>query len=604
LNGLCGRVRRFCANLAASVGKPTVRRGARSWGGLVAVLFFFGLPLFIGLGAADMGNDEAIYSFAVRQMLHGGSWLTPASIYRPLDPPPFVEKPPLKLWVTAAGIASGLLPENAFGLRFFDAFFGMLCLLYIYLLGKRLGGPAAGFMSALLFFSLREPVFIHGFRSNNMDSILMLAFAGGVYHFLASTGENNDRRAAMHVLAVVFFFVAGFLSKFVAVFFLPLVLGAATVLEADWRRAFVARRRVWIAGGVLALALIAPWFIYQHLQLGAEFWAIILGDQVLRRITVGCDPTHLAPWYAYLLDLGRSFLRSGGLPAVVGGSLYFLLCPGRRHRAPGRLLMLWAVLPLVILSAFRAKLGHYIYPELIPLALMGGVFVAAVSRPGTVPADLRKFLYPVGALMFLVVLLRGPGFMEYTRSFSGGLLFPLLALGSAGIFVLFRPGLPAALVLLAGPIFSWGSHMERILGTPHAPFSRLASCLESRCGEEGLQLAAILKPEGVTLLHSWAYYGNLPLPPGTGATEIRELLEAPDPMPVWLRPEDWQAFAEEKAFPEGCLSLKLPHLGFDGCSPMVLVLPEWKQVCAQQLLADGAEVQRPPAAAPVEPHPG
>ena len=75
--------------------------------GLVLILFC--LPLFVRLGQTDLENDEAIYSFAVDRILETGEWLTPKA--SPSEDAAFLEKPPLKMWIVAAGIRSGLLPH-------------------------------------------------------------------------------------------------------------------------------------------------------------------------------------------------------------------------------------------------------------------------------------------------------------------------------------------------------------------------------------------------------------------------------------------------------------------------------------------------------------
>ena len=54
----------------------------------------------------DIRNDEAIYDYAVDRILETGEWLTPRS--STLDGP-FLEKPPLKFWIVAGAIKSGLL---------------------------------------------------------------------------------------------------------------------------------------------------------------------------------------------------------------------------------------------------------------------------------------------------------------------------------------------------------------------------------------------------------------------------------------------------------------------------------------------------------------
>ena len=95
-------------------------RLGRLW--LAVILVAFCLPLFVGLGHADLETDEAIYSFSVDRILEAGDWLAPKS--SPWENEPFLEKPPLKFWAVAAPIKAGLLPHDEFGLRFWDAVSG------------------------------------------------------------------------------------------------------------------------------------------------------------------------------------------------------------------------------------------------------------------------------------------------------------------------------------------------------------------------------------------------------------------------------------------------------------------------------------------------
>jgi len=156
---------------------------------VVVVVVAFGGALFHGLGRTDLRNDEAIYAFAVDRILETGNWLSPESIPHsdlPGDPAArgietFLEKPPLKFWFVAAPISLGLLPHNEFGLRFWDAAFGTLAFLYVYLIGRRLVGPLCGLASVFLLFVHPGVLFDHGLRSNGMDAALMLAYAAGVY---------------------------------------------------------------------------------------------------------------------------------------------------------------------------------------------------------------------------------------------------------------------------------------------------------------------------------------------------------------------------------------------------------------------------------------
>ncbi len=214
-------------------------RSPLDWLSLAVVGLLFCLPLFVGLGRTDLEADEAIYSFAVDVMVASGDWLTPKSC--PREDVPFLEKPPLKFWIVAAPIRLGLLPDNEFGLRFWDAVFGGAAFLYLYAMGRRLGGPVAGIAAVLMLFVHRPLVFEHGLRSNNMEAALVLAYCGGMYHVSKWRTSEDDCRGRGHAFALTLYFVLGFMTKFVAVLFLPLVVAVAMLARRDDRNRVPAR---------------------------------------------------------------------------------------------------------------------------------------------------------------------------------------------------------------------------------------------------------------------------------------------------------------------------------------------------------------------------
>ena len=162
------------------------------------------VPLFIGLDRWELRNDESIYSYAVDRILETGDWLTPRSI--PNDGP-FLEKPPLKLWIVAGAMVAGLTPQNELGLRVFDAVFGAAAFAYILAFGWRLAGPVCGAVALLVLFTLDPLLFEHGLRSNNMEGALFLAYAGGLYHFFRWTEDARRGPRRLHALAFAAYFI-------------------------------------------------------------------------------------------------------------------------------------------------------------------------------------------------------------------------------------------------------------------------------------------------------------------------------------------------------------------------------------------------------------
>lgn len=197
LPGLVRRSWLWYASVAGNAlprGTHETRLRKRAWTvlGVFVVVLLFGLPLFTGLGSEDLHNDEAIYSYAVDRILETGEWLTPESspqTAHPGDPADrgdlFFEKPPLKFWIVALPISLGLLPHDEFGMRFWDGVFGAIAFVYVFLIGRRLVDPVCGVAAVFILFIHPPLMFGHGLRSNVMEAALVLAYAGGIHHFLA-----------------------------------------------------------------------------------------------------------------------------------------------------------------------------------------------------------------------------------------------------------------------------------------------------------------------------------------------------------------------------------------------------------------------------------
>ena len=339
------------------------------WIALVIVLFC--VPLFSGLDRQDFDNDESIYSFSVDVMLKSGDWLTPRMI--PSETLPLLEKPPLKFWIVAAPIRWGWLPANEFGMRFADALMASIAFLYVLAIGRKMAGPICGVVAVYLLFTHGPLVLEHGLRTNNMESAVFLAYAGAVFHFLAWRSTGPDARG--HVVAMSLYFVLGFMTKFVAALFLPAVLAIAVMLKPEDRARTYFESRSFALAALIALALIAPWFVYQYSLQGDRLFDVIFGEHVVKRFTRFLDPAHVQPWHFYFTHLWAQLNASGVAWLVAAGSGLVLWKTVRHRWLEGALLILWFALPLAAISTGTSKLYHYAYPFLPPVALAGGYFV-------------------------------------------------------------------------------------------------------------------------------------------------------------------------------------------------------------------------------------
>ena len=494
------------------------------------MLAFFCLPLFLGLRGFDLENDEAIYSYSVDRILESGEWLTPRAI--PYDDV-FLEKPPLKFWLTAGAIRAGLLPHDEFGLRAVDAALGAIAFVYVFLLGRRLAGPLCGFVSVLVLFTIDSLLFVHGIRGNQMEAPLLLAYCGGLYHFAAWVEAGAGRRRSMQALATALYFALGFMTKFVAVFFLPLVCvlalawraGAADRLRAGWRE--------WLMPAFVAIAVIAPWFIYQFAHGGWAVWDTMVGEHVVSRFTGVLDPGHRQPWHFYYSQLWRELRLVGSQWIVCLGLMALAVYAWRGAPWLARLLFIWWAVPFAMLSMGTSKLFHYSYPFLPPLALGAGAAAAAlvgeidrlVSRAGTNAAGRFDILRPGRQMAMRRVLLVVAGLaialavwtflagriwwkidgvqIFKNSSTSRPLLVAAVLLWLGGYARLLSRGFAIAAVVILLPVMGYRLKLDRMKNYDH-PLRSLRDCVLTV--REPRPATHVYLPYVPFLAHSYYYY--------------------------------------------------------------------------------------------------
>ena len=575
---------------------------------LAAVVTAFCLPLFYGLGRTDMENDEAIYSYAVDGILARGNWLNPAS--SPHDDAIFLEKPPLKFWLVAAPMVLGVAPPTEAGMRLWDALFGSLAFIYVFLFGRRLAGPLCGFVAVLVLFVYGPLLFEHGLRNNNMEAPLVLSYCGAIYHYLLwSTAATRSRRW-LHVLAASLYFLLGFMTKFVAACFLPILVLAATLLARDARTRLLQDWKLWLGGAAVFLLLASPWFIYQQVVAGSHFWRVILGDHVYLRMTVAIDPSHIQPWNYYYKTIFRELTYSGTeWLAVVGGLLLVAVAAGTR-RLDHLLTIAWFAVPLAIMSGGTSKLHHYAYPFLPPIALAAGYgpgllfqkgwsYVESVATglqrrivaSGMVGPVLRRVLLGLAAVAFVVAVatvvfgqidIKVGGTRYFRNSHAARPLTMALVLATvagSGVAAA-RILLPLALLITILPTEAYEGSLRRTAIDQH-PMRSARDCLvRVRAQQTQAHAAApgiFAIGEQKWMLHSHYYYfrhvGKWERSEAVVDDDVLKGLFVPGQQrPILIGDADYQAF--KARHPDGLQSLSMLRL-----REVLLLMPGPYAVC-------------------------
>ena len=319
-------------------------------------------------------SDEGRYSEIPRYMAVSGDWLTPR-----LNGIKYFEKPPLQYWATAA--AYTLFGEHQWTARLWPALTGALGVLLMFYAGARLYGRAIGTYAAMVLASCLLYAGMAHILTLDMGLafFLTVALAGLLLGLDPRADATTNRRwmlvaAAGCALAV--------LSKGLVGIALP---GAVVVLYMLITRDFTILRKLHIVtGGLLFLAISAPWFVAVSLANPEFAWFFFVHEHLQRYAST--IHQRAQPWYFFI-----PILIAGALPWSV--TLFDALRAGfngafkrasirpatGRDFDPTLFCLLWAGFIFAFFSASGSKLPSYILPIFPALALLIALRLATIS---------------------------------------------------------------------------------------------------------------------------------------------------------------------------------------------------------------------------------
>jgi 4-amino-4-deoxy-L-arabinose transferase-like glycosyltransferase len=322
------------------------------------VLFFY------QLGAAHlMDPDEGRYAEIAREMLAGNDWLIPQ-----LNFLPYLEKPPLVYWLTAASFK--VFGFSAAAARLPVALSALAGLFLAYGLGRAFWGPLAGVLGALVLSTSVGYVVLGRILTLDMVFALFLNLAIGLGYLALSREYSRLWLWAYLALALAV------LTKGPVAVLLTGLTWIIWVAVSRWPwRPFINLR------GWLLLALVTlPWLVYVQWRFPEFFQFFIIEQHFGRFLT---PVIHPEPLYYYIPVL---------LGLLLPWTWLFPWTLGRGHafRDPDeRFLIIWAAVIVIFFSLSRGKLVPYILPALLPLALLLGRSLVELTGPGRLSINSR-----------------------------------------------------------------------------------------------------------------------------------------------------------------------------------------------------------------------
>jgi len=389
--------------------------------------------------------DEGRYAEIPREMLASGDWVTPR-----LNGFPYLQKPPLQYWATAAAYkAFGPAEWTA---RFWTALAGLATVLAAWLAGRRLLGRDAGDFGALAL--LASPYFVIMSGINTLDVGVSLFLNGAVLAYLLSRRAGTRRAETAWMLAAWAAMALAVLSKGLIGVVLPF---ATLVAYALWHRQPGALARLhWLPGLAVFAAIAAPWFVLAA-RANPEFLQYFFLHEHFRRFTSTAHNRAGPVWYfapILLLAVGP-----WAVAAVAGVRQAWRSPPADGAVSPRRFLLAWCAVVFVFFSVSQSKLPAYLVPLVPALALLAGDALAngGLRRPG--------FALASGVMLFGVLLFAVNEFAEehYVHLLEGtGEVFAdwteacavlLVVAGGIGLYWVDRTGSRRIVVGLLGACY-------------------------------------------------------------------------------------------------------------------------------------------------------
>jgi 4-amino-4-deoxy-L-arabinose transferase-like glycosyltransferase len=333
---------------------------------LFALLAGFALLWFCNLGYRHLIKpDEGRYAEIPREMIATGDWLTPrVNGYK------YFEKPPLQYWATAVSLAA--FGMNEWAARLWPGLTGFLGVLLVFWAGNRLFAPPSGLLGAAVAGSS----FLYAVVGHilTLDMALTFFMSASVLAFAFAQREPGDAARRRWMLLAWAVAALAVLTKGLVGVVLPAgAVAAYVLLQRDWK---LLSRLELVRGGLLFLAIAAPWFVMVSLA-NPEFPHFFFIREHVERFLTKEHGRYQPAWYFLPI------LLVGILPWIV--SLFpALRSAWTRTAAAGfntqRFLLLWCAVVFVFFSASDSKLVAYILPLFPALSLLIGEHLRSARR--------------------------------------------------------------------------------------------------------------------------------------------------------------------------------------------------------------------------------
>ncbi|MFJ4194728.1 ArnT family glycosyltransferase [Pseudomonas sp. NPDC089534] len=334
-------------------------RAASSLFLLAALLFFF------ALGNHQLqGSTEARVAGIAMEMHLDNDWVTPR-----LFGEPFLEKPPLSLWLDAGALR--MFGVSPWAVRLASAFAGLFSVMVLYTMLRRLGRPRAiAWTAGILLATMAS--YWSNVRGVGEDALLALGVTTALLAFFQGLRSPTAGNGLLFAAGIA----VATLSKGVLGLAMPGVVIFAYLL-ADNLMDRRLKLGAWLRPGLLTALGLVPlliWLAVLYQRGGAQaVGEVLLTNSVGRFSGSFVEAGHYEPFYYYLAKLPEAFLPWNIL-------VYLGLWHFRKSLRANRYLLffsLWIIAQFIMLTLASSKRTVYLM-SMTPAAAVIAAEYAAV----------------------------------------------------------------------------------------------------------------------------------------------------------------------------------------------------------------------------------
>ena len=353
------------------------------WPLLVLGALTLGVALFETRGLPLIDRDEGRYAEAAREMLASGDWLVPR-----LFGVPYLEKPPLFFWLTAA--SCGLVGVDELGVRLVSALAAAAGVVVTGLFARKVFGGRAGVLAATvlattgLYF-----VFARVVITDMLFSVLVTGAL--VSWFLAETEKRS-------FLPFWLLAAAATLTKGPVAAVLCGLTGLG-YLASERTLGGVRSLRFWI-GMPAFLAIVLSWFALVEIRHPGFLYFYVYKEHLLR---VAGDE-HWEPFFWYLPWVLAGWLPWTPIAVALAPAIVRRLSERTARGRAARFVAIWACVVFAFFSMARGKLVPYLLPMFPALAILLGAALDDWLEDRAASAAVRRSFYAIAACLLLAVL--------------------------------------------------------------------------------------------------------------------------------------------------------------------------------------------------------